>query len=162
MRRVDRTPADTEVRLLGALAEQLQVGLARARSRLGPHEIARGQRAQGLVDRCDRLIRAERTGQRHHRAGGRVAALHEFAQAIRRHREYDLLASGDFPAKRVSGIQQLVEQSVNAVLRLISVHAQLFDDDIAFGVDISRSEHRRPDQVGDDIEGDKVMAGRNT
>src|SRR5207302_11451664 len=125
-------PADAEIRRLGALTQQLRVRFSGARSRLRPDDLARGETAKGLVDRGDRFIRADGTCERDDRARRRVAALHELPEAFGRHTQHDLLASGYFPTERVTRVEELVDQGVHAILRVVGGQAELLDDAVAF------------------------------
>src|SRR6185503_229076 len=51
-------------------------------------------------------------------------------------------------------VEELVEDRVHAVLRLVAVHTELFDDDALLHLDVARPQHRRADEVGDDVESD--------
>jgi len=108
------------------------VRFSSARRRLRFHDLTSSKTAESLVDRSDRVVGLEGTGERHDGPRRRVTALHELAQAIRRHPEHDLFASGHFPAQRVSRVQELVDERVHPVLGLVAIHAQLFDDHVAF------------------------------
>ena len=150
----DAAPADAHVGLLGASADQLRPQLARRRRAL---ELRHGTRLHTREERLDRLEylgRDDVPGHGDDDARRYVAAAHEVAELVRVERVHDRLASRDLPAERVLRVQELVDHRVHAVLRLIAVHPQLFDDDALFRVDILGSQHRRADEVGDDVERD--------
>ena len=146
------------MRLLRALADHLRADLPRLRGRHERGRLAGAQEGELFLDRGDRLVRDETSRERDHASARRVIPGHEGAQGVRVHRQDDLLATGDLPAERMPRIEELVDERVHAVLRLVAVHPQLLDDDAPLGLYVVRAQHRRADHVRDHVEGDEVVA----
>ena len=154
-------PADANVCLLGAFAEKLDACLRRLRRRFETRRLPLGDRGEQLGNCIRHLVRVHLASDSDDDLPRRVPAVHEVAQLARRHSEHDLLAAGDLPAQRVVRIQQLVDERMYAVLRLIPVHPQLFDDHLLFGLDVGVAEHRREDHVRDDVKRHTPVARRH-
>jgi hypothetical protein len=54
-------------------------------------------------------------------------------------------------------VQQLVDERVDAVLRLVAVHPDLLDHHLALLIDVRVAQQRRADHVRDDVEREEVV-----
>ena len=158
--RIDLAAA-RRIGLLGALAHQLGAHLSGARRWVHSRGLAGRERSERTLDRGDRLVRAERTSERDDRPRGRVTAFDEPAKRVRGHPEDDLFAARHLPAQRMLRIEQLVEERVHAVLRLIAIHAELLDDHASLRFDVGRAQHRCADHVRHHVERDEIVACRH-
>ena len=153
-----RPPAHAEVRLLRALPEKLRPRLSRLRCRHDRSRFARREPSERRFDRGDRLVRVERSGERDDRPRRCVPAIHERAQVVGGHRQHDLLASGDLPPEWVARVEQLVDERVHPVLRLVAIHAELLDDHAALRLHVGGTQRGSADHVGDHVERDEIVS----
>ena len=155
---VDGAPSDAEVGLLGTLSDQLGAHLSGAGRRDHSRRLAWCERSERTFDRGDRLIRVQRPGERDDRPRGCVSAFDEGTKRVGGHPEDDLFAARDLPAERVFRIEQLVEQRMHAVLRLIAIHSELLDDHASLRFDVRGAQHRCSDHVRHHVERDQIVA----
>ena len=117
--------------LLGVLGEEAPArGLGVGR---------RGQRGRatadaldaGALDELDERVVVHRAGGRHHHVGGHVAGGVEGAQRIGPGRADDVGAADDGPPERMAAEDRLAEDVEDLVLRVVLVHGDLLEHDLA-------------------------------
>ena len=91
-------------------------------------------------------------GRRHHHRRRAVAGLEVRPDLLRRHLGDRAALAEHLPPQRVVREERLVEDLVHQVGRLVLVHVDLFEDDLALGLDLVRAERRRPHDVAEDVE----------
>ena len=148
--------------LLGVLAQEAHAPLERAGSaaerRSGACGRPRRRRATGPLARAlgRRAISTSASWSTEPAAAitmsaGRVARGVEGAQLLARHRPDHLGAADHRAPERVRAEDRLAEHVEDAVLGVVLVHRDLFEHDLALGLELAHA--RAPDHVGDHVEG---------
>ncbi len=117
--------------LLGVLGEEAPargLGVGRRGQR---RRAATGALDAGALDELDERVVVHRAGRRHHHVGGDVAGGVEGAQSIGTGRVDDVGAADDGPPERVPTEDRLAEDVEDLVLRVVLVHGDLLEHDLA-------------------------------
>ena len=105
--------------------------------------------ADGFVDHPDGVRRLEAPGDADNQRCGEHVFLEMAAAVVGREREHGLLAPGNIPAQRMVWPHQRVERDLHVVLGVVLVHAQLFDDHLAFLRDLGGVQRGAQKHVGE-------------
>ena len=156
-----RPHPQADVRLLGALPAHGEVWAAQ-RTRwfrqLRAVELARQQELRGHGAGDNRVVdHAGRADDEVRHAVVRVCVLEDVVARQLRHRRQ---RAGDVAAQRVARPDQLLEQVLHVLLRLVLVHLQLLEDHRPFALDVRRLELRVRHDVEQHIEPELHVLGR--
>ena len=148
--------AEADVVLLGLLGEEAPArGLRRRARRAARARGAPTRSIAGALDELDERVVVDRAGGGDDDVGGHVAAGVEGRAARRRRAPADDVgAADDRAAQRMVAEDGLAEDVEDLVLRVVLVHRDLLEDDLALLRRARRrSNARAPDHVGHDVEG---------
>src|SRR3954447_12738480 len=106
----------------------------------------------GRAHEIDERVVVDRAGRRDDDVRRHVARGVEGAQRRGRGAADDLRAADDRPAERMVAEDGLAEHVEDLVLRVVLVHGDLLEHDLALLVERPRVEARAPDHVGHDVE----------
>ena len=152
-------PADADMSLFTAFRERLGPGASGLRRGLDGDRRAGGKIAEPRPHGSDGFRLIDPSGDRDDDPRRRVVRIHEFAEPGGGQSEDDRLPAGDLPPEWMVRVEKLVNERVHPVLRLVAVHPDLLDDDVAFRLHVGVSKERRTDQIGDDVERKEVVPG---
>jgi len=102
----------------------------------------------------------QRASRRDHDAAGHVTLRVEGAQLLARDRAHDLSPADHRPAEWMWAEHRAAEQIEDAVLRVVFVHRDLLEHDLALGLQLA--EARLPHHVAHDLERPRQVAIENT
>ena len=142
--------AEADVDLLGLLALELQRRARRVRRRDQRRRgVDRPQLERVRRELDDRVV-VDRAGRRDHDRAGDVALRVERGDLLDRRVADDRGAADDRAPQRVLAVDGAAEHVEDDVLRVVLVHRDLLEHDLALGVDVA--EGGPPDHVGHDVE----------
>ena len=145
-------PAQADVVLLGLLGHEAQPrGLAGRRWQRRGHR-PRGQPGPCGADELDERVVVDRAGGGHDDVRRHVAGVVEAAQRVGPGAADDLGAADDGPPERVIAEDGLAQDVEDLVLRVVLVHGDLLEHDLALLLELALVEARAPDHVGHRVE----------
>src|SRR3954449_13162030 len=149
----DARRAETDVVLLGLLGDEAHPRrlVGRRRRPRGPRRA--GPPAAGRAHELDERVVVDRAGRRDDDVRRHVARRMERAQRLGDRAADHLGAADDRAAEGVVAEYRLAEHVEDLVLRVVLVHGDLLEHDLALLLELALVEARAPDHVGHHVEG---------
>src|SRR5690606_24916748 len=114
--------------------------------------LAAVEAAERTGESLGKAVVVDGSGGHHHQVAGQVPASEEVGDLVACGRLDGLAGAQDLAPQRVAGEQGLGQQGVNVILGDVEVHQDLFEDDVALGVDLVGPESRVGDHVAQDLD----------
>ncbi len=148
--------------LLGGAVEHLD--LAGRAHRLGAAADLGGGRlglgedgGEGLLDLLDDLAVVQVAGGRDDQVLRLVAAMEEAGDLVAGEVVHRLLGAQDRPGERAGAVDDLGEEVVHDVARVVLGHRHLLKDDAALGVHVLGADQRAGEHVADHVDGERQV-----
>ena len=149
----ERTGAETDMRLFRvATPDEDTRAVERGWRRRGERPIKVGPKGKRRRDHAHRIRLLERPRRTDHEVRQAVARIGILEDVVARESRHRLFGAGDVPPQCMAGPDQLLEQVLHVVLRLVLVHAELLEDDHPLAFHISRIELGVAHDVEQDVE----------
>ena len=150
MRLLRRSPLDQHARTLKR----------RGRQR-GLRAIDVAPQGEAARDHRRRFVLVERARRADNEVGQPVVRVGVLEDVVAGQSRDRLFGPGDVAAQRMVRPDQLLEEVLDVVLRLVLVHAKLFENHHPFAFDVCRIEPGVGDDIGEDVEAQRHVLGRN-
>jgi len=148
------------VHLLGVVVE-LHALAQRRRRRAGDAPVAGGQIGERRRHLGHDVVVVDITGHRHGRGLAGVVGGEELANVGGGERAHRVALASGVATEAVSGEQLLREGAQGDIVRGVVVHGQLFEDHLAFAVDVAVGQRRVREHIAEQLDPGVGVTGRH-